>query len=178
MLLALETLAVLDGGHLDLGKHEVVFAGPADEQGQRPGRHRRGRLAQLVEAGARGGRRIAGWRCGARSCSRARARRPPGGMARVAVDKVELSEIALAFDDQAGGQQAALAALGLKMSPSAEFGPAGTRIELAGTRLSLAEGRFSRGKDGLTLPEAVVAASTVSIALEEPGLALALVEPS
>ena len=41
VLLALETLA-LDGGHLDLGKHEVVFAGLRMNRGQRPGRHRRG----------------------------------------------------------------------------------------------------------------------------------------
>ena len=74
VLLALETLA-LDGGHLDLGKHEVVFAGLRMNKGSvRAATDAAGSLnwSKLV----RGGRRIAGWRCGARSCSRARARRP------------------------------------------------------------------------------------------------------
>lgn len=176
VLLALETLA-LDGGHLDLGKHEVVFAGLRMNKGSvraatdAAGSLNWSKLVRAADAESQDGD-------AAPAVAAEPAPAAPPAAWRVAVDKVELSEIALAFDDQAGGQQAALAALGLKMSPSAEFGPAGTRIELAGTRLSLAEGRFSRGKDGLTLPEAVVAASTVSIALEEPGLALALVEPS
>lgn len=101
---------------------------------------------------------------------------PPGSW-RISVAKAEISDIALGFADAAGGGSAKLASVGLAMSPSAEFGVAGTRVALEQPKLSIAGARFEKGPDSFELPAGSVEAGSVSIVAHEQGFELRLDAP-
>ena len=96
---------------------------------------------------------------------------------RVSLTRADAENITVGFSDASGGRSAAIAALGLELSASAEFGGAGTRIELAKPKLSIEGAKLANGADAVDLPAAAIAADGIAIAAADHRLEFALTEP-
>ena len=171
---AVETLS-LKQGRVDLAKREAAFAELRLAKG--------GVSASVDEAGRIDWEKL--MRVSEPPPQKAAAVPPPAEHSaiaskpwRVSLASGEISGIAVRYTDAPRGHSANIAALGLDLSASAEFGgPAGTRVELDKPKLSISEARLERGAESLGMPGALVEAGRVAFTVANRGFDLALDAP-
>ncbi len=165
-LLAAETLALKDG-RIDLAKREIAFgafhlangsvAASLDAQG-------RGDWSGFVTAATP----VAGTEAARTAPANASANQK---LWRISVASAEVAQIAVRFADATSGRSAAIAALGLKASPSVEVGPQGLRVLLGEPKVSLAGVTVQHGTDMLALKEAGIEAKSLRLSADSAGSA-------
>ncbi len=174
-LVAIETLA-LQKGRVDLDKQVATFAGFRLAKGHvavAVGEDGATDWAKLVRKSAPPEKAAA---TPPASATPPRVARDPKPW-RVSVTRAEIADIAVRFSDALSGRTANVAALGFTSSPSAEFGPAGTRLELDKPRMTIADVRVESASESLGMPSAVVEAGRIAVVAADRGIELALDAP-
>lgn len=173
-LLAVETLW-LKQGQIDFAKRESTFAGFRLAKGSLAAAlDAQGRIDWAGLVNASSALAVEGARLPADAAADAATAAKPW---RVSVANAEIADLALRYAEVTRGRSATVKALGLQMASSAEFGPAGVRIELGKARLALTGARLENGADWLSAPRAGIEAGRIALVAADGKLEVTIDAP-